>query len=132
MTGRWKSCERFTCSSRSITPRCLRWPGVLISGQQEGLPGLIVMQITVDIPDEFLSRIVPPGSDAARALLEESVAAAYRNHRLTMEQVRQVLDFGTRMEVDAFLQRHEIYDYTVDDLQKDMTTLGHRTKKKVG
>jgi hypothetical protein len=27
------------------------------------------------------------------------------------------------MQVDAFLQQHEIYDYTVEDLNKDMATL---------
>jgi hypothetical protein len=27
------------------------------------------------------------------------------------------------MQVDAFLQQHEIYDYTAEDLDKDMATL---------
>jgi hypothetical protein len=77
------------------------------------------MQVTVEIPDQFVQHLVP----AARSLLEESVAGAYRDSRLTMEQVRELLGFGTRMQVDAFLQQHEIYDYTVEDLDKDMATL---------
>ena len=81
------------------------------------------MQVTVEIPDEFFAHLVPEGRNAARLLLEESVAGAYRDRRLTMEQVRQVLGFGTRMQVEAFLQQHEIYDYTVEDLDKDMATL---------
>jgi hypothetical protein len=40
-----------------------------------------------------------------------------------MEQIRQLLGYGTRMQVDAFLQQHEIYDYAVEDLDKDMATL---------
>ena len=40
-----------------------------------------------------------------------------------MEQARQVPGFGTRMQVEAFLKQHEIYDYTVEDLDKDMATL---------
>ena len=40
-----------------------------------------------------------------------------------MEQVRQFLGFGRRMRVDDFLQQHEIYDYTVENLYKDMATL---------
>lgn len=40
-----------------------------------------------------------------------------------MEQVRQLLGFGTRVQVDTFLQQHEVYDYTVEDLDKDMATL---------
>jgi hypothetical protein len=40
-----------------------------------------------------------------------------------MEQVRQLLGFATRIEVDPFLQRYEIYDYTVEDLEKDMAVM---------
>lgn len=79
--------------------------------------------MTVDIPDQFVPQIVPEGEDAARLLLEESVAAAYRCRRLTMEQVRTILGFATRVQVDEFLGRHAIYDYTVEDLDKDLATL---------
>ncbi len=40
-----------------------------------------------------------------------------------MEQVRQLLGFGTPLQVDAFLQRHQVYDYTVQELEKDLATL---------
>jgi len=83
----------------------------------------VSMQVTVEIPDQFLEHLVPAGRDVARSLLEESVAGAYRDGRLTMEQVRQLLGFGTRMQVDAFLQQHQVYDYTIDDLDRDMATL---------
>jgi hypothetical protein len=81
------------------------------------------MRVTVEIPDEFASNLVPPGSDPARLVLENSVAEAYRSRRLTMEQVRQILGFATRMEVDPFLQKYEISDYTVEDLRSDIATL---------
>ena len=81
------------------------------------------MQVTVDIPDQFLNELVPEGRNASRLLLEEAVAGAYRERRLTMEQVRQLLGYGTRMQVDAFLLQHEIYDYTIEDLDSDMATL---------
>jgi len=81
------------------------------------------MQITVEIPDQFLQHLVPPGCDAARSLLEESVAGAYRDGRLTMEQVRELLGLPTRMHVDVFLQRHGIDEYTTEDLNADMVTL---------
>ena len=93
------------------------------------------MQVTVDIPDQFVRNIVPEGTDAARRLLEDSVAAAYRERRLTTEQVRQLLGFATRMEVDPFLQRYEIFDYSVDELREDMAglddLLGARPKRKM-
>jgi len=81
------------------------------------------MQVTVDIPDQFAPHIVPEGKDASRRLLEDTVAEAYRERRLTMEQVRQILGFGTRMEVDPFLQKYEIYDYTVEDLEQDLASM---------
>jgi hypothetical protein len=81
----------------------------------------------VEILDQFVRLLVPAGRDASRTLLEESVAAAYRDERLTMEQVRELLGFGTRMQVDAFLQQHDIYDYSVDDLEKDLATLDAQT-----
>jgi hypothetical protein len=82
------------------------------------------MQVTVEIPDQFVSQLVPEGRDASRLLFEEAVASAYRQGRLTTwEQVRQLLGFGTRMQANTFLLQHEIYDYTVEDLDSDMATL---------
>jgi hypothetical protein len=81
------------------------------------------MQFTVDIPDQLVGKVIPHGQDASRRLLEEAVAGAYRDRLLTMEQVRSLLNFGTRMQVDAFLQQHEIFDYTANDLDSDMATM---------
>jgi hypothetical protein len=89
----------------------------------------VFMQVKVEIPDQFVEHLVPAGRDAARSLLEESVAGAYRDGRLTAEQVRQLLGFGTHMQVDAFLQQHQIYDYSAEDLDKDMATLDRLATK---
>ncbi len=80
------------------------------------------MQVTVEIPDQFLQQLVPNGRDASRTLFEHAVAAAYRDRRLTMEQVRELLSLGNRIQVDAFLQQHAVYDYSVEDLDSDMNT----------
>lgn len=66
------------------------------------------------------------------ALLEEAVAGAYRDRSLTMEQVRQLLGFGTRMQAGTFLQEHEVYDYTAEDFEKDMATMDRLFAKKHG
>jgi Uncharacterised protein family (UPF0175) len=87
------------------------------------------MQVTVEIPDRFVDKLLPAGRDAARSLLEGSVAGAYRDQRLTMEQVRQLLGFATRIQVDAFLQQHQIYDYSIEDLDKDLATLDRALSK---
>jgi hypothetical protein len=81
------------------------------------------MRITVEIPDDMARQVVSPGADPARVLLEDFAVESYRAGKLTMEQVRQLLGFGTPMQVDAFLQRHQVYDYTVQELEKDLATL---------
>jgi hypothetical protein len=108
----------------AVIPAFLEMPEMPLMWYFHASPAtLFSIQVTVDIPDQFLQHLVPAGRDAACSLLEESVAGAYRDGRLTMEQVRQLLGFGTRMQADAFLQQHEIYDYTVEGLDKDMATL---------
>jgi hypothetical protein len=81
------------------------------------------MRITVEIPDELARQIAALEGDPARILLENFAVESYRSGKMTMEQIRQLLGFGTRMQVDAFLQAHEVYDYTVEDLEKDLATL---------
>jgi hypothetical protein len=81
------------------------------------------MQVTVNIPDDLAARLIPDGHDAARTLLEESAAAAYRDRRLSMEQLRRLLGFETRFDVDTFLMQHSISDYTAEDLDQDLATL---------
>ena len=83
------------------------------------------MRVTVDIPDEFYEQLVPAGQDPGRLLLEESVASACRDGRLTTEQARQLLGFATPAEMETFVQHHKVYEYTAADLEKDMATL-HR------
>jgi hypothetical protein len=53
------------------------------------------MQVIVDIPDEIAGRLVPEGVDLARTMLEDRTAQAYREGRLTTEQVRRALGFAT-------------------------------------
>jgi len=80
------------------------------------------MRITVEVPDELAQQVVSSGRDPARIFLESFAVESYRKGDLTMEQVRQLLGFGTRMQVDSFLQQHQVYDYTIDDLEKDLAT----------
>jgi Uncharacterised protein family (UPF0175) len=81
------------------------------------------MRIIVDIPDELFRQVVSPDADPARVLLEHLAVESYRAGKLTLEQVRQILGFGTSKQVDAFLQRHQVYDYGVQELERDLATL---------
>jgi hypothetical protein len=77
----------------------------------------------IENPDDLAQEMAAVGVDPARILLENFAAESYRAGKMTMEQVIQLLGFGTRMRVDAFLQAHGIYDYTLQDLEKDIATL---------
>jgi len=78
------------------------------------------MQVTVDIPDEFVSVLAPEGEDAGRRLLEDRTAQAYRDGKLTTYQVQCILELPSRMDVDPFLLKYKIYDYSVEMLESDL------------
>jgi hypothetical protein len=44
-------------------------------------------------------------------------------HAITAAQVRRLLAFGTRMQVDAFSKEHEVHDFTAADFEQDRDTL---------
>ena len=74
------------------------------------------MQITLEVPDE----IAQDRQDLPRTLLESFALEGYRSGTLTEEEIRKVLGYGTRMQVDGFLKAHGVYlDYTLGDLDRD-------------
>ena len=83
------------------------------------------MTVYLELPDDLALKIAGPNLDLSRLALEGLVAEAYREGNLTMEHVRQLLGFSTRMQVDQFLGRHAIFDYTLTDLVEDRQTLKH-------
>jgi hypothetical protein len=80
------------------------------------------MTVTVEIPDSVATSIVPEGTDAARKLLEDAVAQAYREGKIATKGLREALGLEW-FEVDPFLLRYQIYDYTIEDYRKDVETL---------
>ena len=58
-----------------------------------------------------------------RAALESLALESYRSHVLTAAQLRRLLAFETRMQVDAFLKEHEIFDYSAADFEQDREAL---------
>jgi len=78
------------------------------------------MTITVEIPDEFASRIVPEGQEPARKALEDMAVEAYRAHRLTGAQLRRLLGIPSRYELDGFLKERGVWlEYTVEDFRRE-------------
>jgi len=81
------------------------------------------MQITLDLPEDIAQVLESNNKDLSRAALEGLAIEGYRTGALTAAQLRRMLGFDTRMQVDAFLKDHEIYDYTAADFGQDRETL---------
>ena len=62
------------------------------------------MTITLEIPDDLISALAPPGQEISRAALEAIAIEGYRSGRLTETDVCQLLGLGSRMEVHGFLR----------------------------
>ena len=91
------------------------------------------MQITLEIPDELAATLVPPGQDPARGALEALALEAYRERRLTGYQLRTLLGIRSRYELDGFLKKHQVYDYTIEDFEKDLASIRElRKNQKAG
>jgi len=76
------------------------------------------MQIKLDIPEDIAEGLASRWNDLPRAALESLSLEAYRSRALSAAQLRRLLGFETRMQVDAFLKEHEIYDYSVADFEQ--------------
>jgi hypothetical protein len=81
------------------------------------------MQITLELPEDIADGLASRWKDLPRAALESLALEAYRARALTAAQLRRLLGFETRMQVDAFLKEHEIYDYSAADFEQDRETL---------
>ena len=81
------------------------------------------MQITLELPEDIVQELRSKWNDLPRAALESLALEAYRSHALTATQLRRLLGFETRMQVDAFLKEHEVYDFTAADFEQDRDTL---------
>jgi Uncharacterised protein family (UPF0175) len=81
------------------------------------------MQIMIELPEDIAVGLASKWKDLPRAALESLALEAYRSRALTAAQVRRLLGFQTRMEVDAFLKEHEIFDYSAADFEQDRETL---------
>jgi predicted HTH domain antitoxin len=78
------------------------------------------MIIKVEIPEELARQLIDQGQDPARVALEAIAIEGYRSDRISEAEIRNLLAFDTRMEVDAFLKDHGVFlPYTNEDLAHD-------------
>ena len=80
--------------------------------------------VTIGLSEELLAALASPSGDLSRAALEALATEAYREGKISHAQLRRLLGFQTRPEVDAFLKDRGVeLEYTSDDLERDRETL---------
>ena len=88
------------------------------------------MEIRIELPDDIAAQLEPTWGAIDRSKLEALAVKGYRDEVLTVEQVRRLLGFETRLEVDEFLKREGAYlHYTIEDFRADVAA--HRIKPRV-
>ena len=81
------------------------------------------MQLTLELPEELSAALAAHGRDLSRAALEAIALEAYRERKISTAQLRRLLGYQTRMEVDGFLKEHGVeLEYTLEDLERDRET----------
>jgi hypothetical protein len=82
------------------------------------------MNLTVEIPDDIAGQLSAAGGDPARLVLEGFALEQYKSNQITKAQLRRLLGFETRYELDGFLKAHDVWmDYTIEDLRRQVATL---------
>jgi hypothetical protein len=82
------------------------------------------MQITLERPEDIAHGLEAKWHDLYRAALEGLALEAYRSQTLSAAQIRRLRGFETRMQLDAFLKEHEVFDeMTPKDFARDRETL---------
>ena len=83
-----------------------------------------MMQVTIEVPDDIAEQMRQAnGQDVARHILEAYTLWAYQAGEIGGGQLRRLLGFETRNEVDQFLADHNaMHNYTLADLEEDRET----------
>jgi hypothetical protein len=82
------------------------------------------MNLTVDIPDDLVGRLNAAGGDLSRRALEALALEEYKSGHITKAEMRRLLGFSTRYELDGFLKAHEVWaDHTIEDLHREIQDL---------
>ena len=82
------------------------------------------MQITINLPEDVVKVFASNGANPERKILEATAAEGYRSGKLSQTQIKRMLGFKVRTEVDAFLREHDVtLNYTIEDLEADRKTL---------
>ena len=82
------------------------------------------MELTVQIPDDLARSMSASGGDLSRRALEALALEEFKSGHITKPELRRLLGFGTRYQLDGFLKSHGVYeDYTMEDLEQELEGL---------
>lgn len=82
------------------------------------------MHLVVEIPDDLVGPLSASGGDLSRRALEAFALEEYKGGRLTEDELRRLLGFGTRYQLDGFLKAHDIWvEYTLEDFHREIENL---------
>jgi len=81
------------------------------------------MQLAIELPEDIAEDLRAKWKDLPRHALEAIALEGYRSGALTESQVRRVLGFETRLEVNSFLRdRGVYYNYSPSELDQEIET----------
>jgi uncharacterized protein UPF0175 len=96
--------------------------GRLDAAETEDYPAF--MNVTLSIPDDLAARLSAGGDDISRRALEALAVEEYQAGRLTRPELRRLLGFSTRAELDGFLkQRGFDESITIAEFERDQRDL---------
>jgi|GEM_PF-5354872 len=82
-----------------------------------------LMEVTLKIPDALQQRLGKNTDDLPRWLLERAGLEAYKSGEISTHDLRLMLGFKTRMQLDGFLKAHGVFlDYTDEELAEEAET----------
>jgi len=82
------------------------------------------MELTVQIPDDLARRMSISGGDLSRRALEALALEEFKGGHITRPELRRLLGFASRYELDEFLRAHDVNeDYTLQDLEQELEGL---------
>ena len=82
------------------------------------------MNLTVEIPDDLVAPLSAAGGDLSRRALEAFGLEEFKSGHITKAELRRLLGFDTRYELDGFLKAHEVWiDYTVEEFRRELRDL---------
>lgn len=88
------------------------------------------MAINIDIPQPIEDVLRGEWGDLDRAAKEALIIESYRQGKVSLGYVAEVLGFATSIEAQQWLAQRKVpVNYELSDLEADRETLDKRTKK---